>query len=104
MRNFSEMLLDLQLMDLPCEGHNTLCQEGMTLYKPQELIDHKALLLQGEDWDSTPSYFKFENTWLQQVGFTDMVKRWWQNYTTGTRKKEIKDLNLPVQASSGCKY
>lgn len=27
--------------------------------------DHKSLMLECEDWDSSSSYFKFENMWLQ---------------------------------------
>ncbi|XP_075101808.1 uncharacterized protein LOC142177236 [Nicotiana tabacum] len=83
---------------------NTRGQEGMIFSKPQELtgswslqnesfrsikqlaspgviLDHKPLLLESGEWDSTTSYFKFENMWLQREGFIDMVKGWWQNYT-----------------------
>lgn len=47
---------------------------------PRVLSDHKPILLECGDWEATPSYFKFENMWLQVVGFLEMVRNWWQSY------------------------
>lgn len=36
--------------------------------------------MESADWYVNPSYFKFENMWLQHDGFIDKVKEWWQSY------------------------
>lgn len=106
MRYFSDAIEDLQLMDLPLHGVqytwsrredifqasridrflvSTEWNESFRVVKqlalPRVISYHKPLLLESGEWDSTTSYFKFENMWLQRKGFIDMVKGWWQNYT-----------------------
>ncbi|XP_075092357.1 uncharacterized protein LOC142172597 [Nicotiana tabacum] len=44
------------------------------------ISDRRPILLESGDWDATPSYFKFENMWLQSKGFVDKLKNWWQSY------------------------
>lgn len=46
---------------------------------PRVISDHRPILLESEDWDATPSYFKFENMWLEVDGFLDKLKLWWQS-------------------------
>ncbi|KAG5589144.1 hypothetical protein H5410_039658 [Solanum commersonii] len=43
--------------------------------------DHRPILLKCGDWESNPSYFKFENMWLEEEGFLEKVKIWWQSYS-----------------------
>ncbi|KAH0644226.1 hypothetical protein KY284_032110 [Solanum tuberosum] len=47
---------------------------------PKVTSDHRPIVLESGDWSANPSYFKFENTWLQHDGFTEKVKEWWQSY------------------------
>ncbi|KAF3642556.1 hypothetical protein FXO37_22454 [Capsicum annuum] len=47
---------------------------------PKVISDHKPISLKSGDWSNEPSYFKFENIWLQQDGFIDLVKQGWQSY------------------------
>lgn len=47
---------------------------------PRVFSDHKPIVLESGDWDASPSYFKFENMWLQSDGFLDMVRDWWNSY------------------------
>ena len=47
---------------------------------PRVFSDHKPILESG-DWEASPSYFKFENMWLQAECFIDMIKGWWQSYS-----------------------
>lgn len=49
------------------------------------ISDHRPILLESGDWDATPSYFKFENMWLQFEGFVDKLKNWWQSYNFSGR-------------------
>lgn len=42
--------------------------------------DHKLLMLECGDWDSSTSYFKVINMWLQTEGFLDNVQTWWNGY------------------------
>ncbi|KAG5618937.1 hypothetical protein H5410_018761 [Solanum commersonii] len=52
---------------------------------PSVVSDHRPILLKCGDWESNPSYFKFENMWLEEEGFLEKVKTWWQSYSvTGT--------------------
>nr|XP_016443887.1 PREDICTED: uncharacterized protein LOC107769198 [Nicotiana tabacum] len=48
---------------------------------PKVTSDHRPILLENGDWEVGPFYFKFENMWLQEVGFLDKIKEWWQNYS-----------------------
>lgn len=50
---------------------------------PIVISNHKPLLLENGVRETTSSYFKFENMWLQQKGFINMLKGWWQNYIVG---------------------
>lgn len=50
---------------------------------PRVISDHRPLLMKCGDWEVKPSYFKFENMWLQAEGFMDKVEEWWHNYTLG---------------------
>ncbi|XP_070003185.1 uncharacterized protein [Nicotiana sylvestris] len=102
MRSFSEMIQDLDVMDLPLQGaHYTwskgdnslqasrinwflICPEWNDSFKdvrqialPKVISDHMPILLESGDLDATPSYFKFENMWLQSEGFIDKLKNWW---------------------------
>ena len=48
---------------------------------PKVMSDHRPVLLLNGDWEDNPSYFKFENMWLQEEGFLDKIKEWSQNYS-----------------------
>lgn len=47
---------------------------------PRVVSDHKPLMLECGEWDSSTSYFKFENMWVQAEGFLNHVKEWWNSY------------------------
>lgn len=91
MLNFSETISDLQLIDphrlkepkytwsrgedvpqaskidrflFSTEWNNSF-QSIKQLVLPRVISDHKPLLLENGDWETTSSYFKFENMWLQ---------------------------------------
>lgn len=133
MRNFSEIISDLQLINLSLlvaqytwsRGENNLQASRIDrflistewnesfksikqLAMPRPISDHKPLMLESGDWSSTLSYFMFENMLLQQEGFMDMVKEWWQGYVIsgnpdfilvqklGNLKKDISKWNKEV--------
>ncbi|KAG5613408.1 hypothetical protein H5410_024689 [Solanum commersonii] len=105
MKDFSEFIQDMGLIDLPLHGATYTWTRGEDFLQasridrflisaewneffgvvkqvalPRVLSDHSPLALESGDWTSDPSYFKFENMWLQHEGFHDMVKKWWQGY------------------------
>lgn len=110
MNSFSAIIQDLDIIDLPLqEAFYTWSRGEISLQAsridrflvsnawsdsfgamkqlalPREISDHNPLLLECGDWEANPSYFKFENMWLQVEGFLDKVKAWWQSYNVGGR-------------------
>lgn len=106
MKSFSDIIQDLGIVDLPLQGaHYTWSRGGDSMQAsridrflissewnenfkvvkqaalPRVISDHRPLLLECGDWEAKPSYFKFENMWLQAEGFMDKVEEWWHNYT-----------------------
>nr|XP_009610448.1 uncharacterized protein LOC104104150 [Nicotiana tomentosiformis]XP_016449348.1 PREDICTED: uncharacterized protein LOC107774363 [Nicotiana tabacum] len=106
MIDFSNFILELGLIDPPLNGvqytwsrgenftqasridrflHSTEWGDSFKAVKqlsmPKVISNHKPILLESGDWEPTPSYFKFENMWLQTEGSMDMIKEWWQSYT-----------------------
>ena len=41
---------------------------------PKVFSDHKPIFLESGDWETLPSSFKFENMWIQEEGFINMIK------------------------------
>nr|XP_016432311.1 PREDICTED: uncharacterized protein LOC107758975 [Nicotiana tabacum] len=105
MKSLNEIIQDLGIIDLPFQGaHYTwfrgedslqasridrflISLEWNDNFKaikqialPRVVSDHRPLLLQCGDWAANPSYFKFENMWLQAEGFMNKVKEWWLSY------------------------
>lgn len=105
MRGFSEIIQDLGIIDLPLQGAYYTWSRGEDLYQasridrflispewnecfkvvkqvalPRVILDHKPLLLENGDWKMNPSYFKFENMWLQVDGFMKKIEEWWGSY------------------------
>lgn len=106
MKNFSDTIQDLNLIDLPLQGAFytwywgedsiqdsridmfLISPEWSDTFKsikqiavPKVMSDHRPVLLLNGDWEDNPSYFKFENMWLQEEWFLDKIKEWWQNYS-----------------------
>nr|XP_033512764.1 uncharacterized protein LOC117277437 [Nicotiana tomentosiformis] len=106
MKSFSDFIQHMGLVDLPLQGAFYTWHRGedslqasridrfllssewneyfgsvKQIALPRVVSDHKPIVLESGDWSSDPSYFKFENMWLQQEGFLDLVKQWWQSYT-----------------------
>ena len=106
MRRFSQVLDDLELKDLPLQGglftwkggpSNTrmarldrflVTEEWDSFFGgarqsilPRPTSDHFSVLLErggGGIVGRGPSPFKFENMWLKEEGFKDLVGEWWQ--------------------------
>jgi len=105
MREFSDLIEDLNLVDLQLEnakftwfkGDNHLIasridrvlvsQEwddafsNLKQYTMQRILsDHSPITLQGGSWKKSKSYFKFENWWLGTEDFIDRVRTWWNSF------------------------
>ncbi|XP_070045594.1 uncharacterized protein [Nicotiana tomentosiformis] len=106
MKLFSEIIQDLDVIDLPLHGAQYTWSKGDNCLQasridrflisnewndsfndvrqialPKVISDHRPIILESGDWDATPSFFKFENMWLQSEEFLGKLKSWWQNYT-----------------------
>lgn len=102
MRNFSNVIQDLCLVDLPLQGTFYTWTRGEDIIQasridrffisnewndsfskinqialPNVISDHIPLMLECGDRNTNPSYFKCENIWLGMKGFMNKVKAWW---------------------------
>jgi len=105
MREFSDLIEDLNLIDLQLEnakftwfkGDNhqiasridriLVSQEwddvfsNLKQYTTQRIIsDHSPVTLQGGSWKKNKSYFKFENWLLRTDSFTDRIRKLWDSF------------------------
>ena len=101
MRRFSEVIDDLDLRDLPLQGGPFTWSGGLnnqamsrldrflvsedwegnfngvvqcTLLRP--MFNHFPILLDGGGVRRGPVPFRFENMWLKEEGFKDLLKGW----------------------------
>ncbi|KAG5619805.1 hypothetical protein H5410_005023 [Solanum commersonii] len=105
MREFSDLIEDMNLIDLHLENANLTWFKGDTgkiasridrILVSQEwddsfnnmkqialqriMSDHSPIAILGGSWKKNKSYFKFENWWLGTEGFIDRVKVWWSSF------------------------
>ena len=45
------------------------------------MSDHWPVCLESGRVRRGPSPFRFENMWLKEEGFVDLVRGWWENYS-----------------------
>jgi hypothetical protein len=102
MRDFSDFISSLGLLDIPMEGGSMTWSNFMSrsrldrfLFSPSLedhfskiiqrrlpllLSDHFPVLLICGYLQKRKSPFRFENMWLKEAGFHDKVKQWWESY------------------------
>ena len=103
MRNFTEIVDDLRLVDLPLQegeftwngGHNNQAWARLDRFLvspswldqfseitqsrlPRPISDHFPITLVGGGIRRGPTSFRFENMWLKVEGFKDLIHSWWQ--------------------------
>ena len=72
--------LDPFLVSDDWEGH----LNGVLQYLlPRPVLDHAPILLDGGVVCRGPSPFRFENMWLKEEGFKELVKSWWMTPNLG---------------------
>ncbi|KAG2667198.1 hypothetical protein I3760_15G101200 [Carya illinoinensis] len=102
MSEFSDIIFDLNLVDLPLIGgpftwsnnqtwsrldkfpispdwechYPGVCQKRLS----RLCSDHFSILLDGGGIQGGRRLFKFENMWLKSEGFVDRVRSWWSTY------------------------
>ena len=124
MRDFSDFIFSLGLVDLPLEGGRftwSTAQSGSRLDRflfspvlethfskivqkrlPRIVSDHFPVLLTCGFMERGKSPFRFENMWLKVDGFVGRVKGWWDSYTfNGSPSfilvQKLKALKLDIQ-------
>lgn len=74
----------LQVPDLTISPQWNDSYRGIKQFSPQRILSHhRPVLLEWWDWDSNPSYFKFENMLQNVEGFFEKVKERWRGYFIG---------------------
>lgn len=47
---------------------------------PKPVSDHALILLDGGSLRKGVTPFKFENMWLKEEGFKELLKNWWMGF------------------------
>ncbi|RVX02494.1 hypothetical protein CK203_031207 [Vitis vinifera] len=68
MRRFSEIIEDLELRDLLLQGGSFTWRGGLNNQ------------IQSRGTRKGPSPFRFENMWLKEEGFKDLLRNWWMGF------------------------
>lgn len=105
MREFSEVIEELNLIDPPLFGgkytwsrnisytvalridrflFSSGCDNLFGVIKqsilPRIVLDHCPLILECGQWVRGVSYLKFENMWMEHPDFEDLVNNWWHSF------------------------
>ncbi|WMV18956.1 hypothetical protein MTR67_012341, partial [Solanum verrucosum] len=122
MNDFSEFIMDLNLLDPQLAGgkytwrkgnrHDVAARldrfpvsnewdEGFKNIKksvlPKVTSDHTPIMLQCGNWEPAKSYFKFENWWLHTEGFLERVKEWWTSLTFNLRTLNVEEIHSKAE-------
>ena len=127
MGRFTEVIDELALRDLPVQGGPFTWSGGLNGQSrsrldrfliskdrenhfrgvsqctlPRPVFDHFPILLDGDDVRRGPIPFRFENMWLKEEGFKELLKGWWQglNYSGSYSfilTKKLKALKIKLK-------
>ncbi|RVW98665.1 hypothetical protein CK203_032249 [Vitis vinifera] len=112
MRRFTEVIEELELRDLPLQGgmftwsggFNNLLKSRIdrflisedweahfrgvfkVFWLDQYQIILQLFLMEGDEERATP--FRFENMWLKEEGFKEVLRKWWEGIQIKVKKQE----------------
>ena len=79
--------------------------EAVQCLLPKPVSDHCTILLDGEGARKGPSPFRFENRWLKEDNFKDLLRSWWMGFQfkgsfNFTLSKKLKALKASLKTSN----
>ena len=77
MNGQSRSRLDRFLISEDCENHFSGVSQCIL---PRPVFDHFPFLLDGGGVRRGPIPFHFENMWLKEEGFKELLRGWWQGF------------------------
>lgn len=91
LNNHSQVRLDWFLVR---ENLDKLFNQTMQYVLPRSVSDHFPILLDGGGLRRGPSSFRFEKMWLEEEGFKDLPKNWWEGFIFNDSRSFVLDAKL----------
>ncbi|RVX03329.1 hypothetical protein CK203_019942 [Vitis vinifera] len=85
LNNLLKSRIDRFLISEDWEVHFQGCIQGV-LARP--VSDHSPIILDGEGMRRGPTPFRFENMWLKEEGFKEVLRKWWEGIQVTVKKQE----------------